>query len=135
MSLSKELKYLYFFLQIQFVSSWPHAVRTVPPNHQPPSLGKPVRIRRTQSPAIQARLELENMADVYTWHHSHWCEYNFVEELKIMICKTLNLKKKNNQQSRQITHVTKSHKFFITKLLLIVLDRGMLTEYMHVFDL
>lgn len=76
----------------------------LPPNHQPPSLGKPVRIRRTQSPAIQARLELENMADVYTWHHSHWCEYNFVEELKIMyMLKDLQdtkLKKKPNKAGR-----------------------------------
>lgn len=71
-----------FFWQIQFVSSWPHAVRTVPSNHQPPSFGKPVRIRRTQSPAIQARHELENMADVHTWHNPNWCEYNFVEELR-----------------------------------------------------
>lgn len=29
----------------------------------------------------------------------------------------------------------KNHKIFINKLLLRVLDRGILTEYMHVFDL
>lgn len=37
---------------------------------------------------------MENMVDVYMWYYFNWCEYNFVEELKIMICKILNLKKK-----------------------------------------
>lgn len=74
----------------------------LPPNHQPPSLGKPVRIRRTQSPAIQARLELENMADVYTWHHSHWCEYNFVEELKNNDLQDTKLKKKTTNKAGRL---------------------------------
>lgn len=45
------------------------------------------------------------------------------------------LKKKNPTKQADYT-CNKNHKIFIyTKLLLRVLDRGMLTEYMHVFDL
>lgn len=44
------------------------------------------------------------------------------------------LKKKKPTKQAEYT-CNKNHKIFITKLLLRVLDRGILTEYMHVFDL
>lgn len=41
--------------------------------------------------------------------------------------------KKNPTKQADYT-CNKNHKIFITKLLLRVLDKGILTQYMHVFD-
>lgn len=47
---------------------------------------------------------MENMVDVYMWYYFYWCEYNFVEELKIMYMfkdlLDIKLKKKFNKVGR-----------------------------------
>lgn len=103
--------------QVQYVCSWSDSLGTVSTDHKSASVSKPVRLRRTQPSTLQARHELENMADVYTRHNPYRCKY-ILGIFNHIIWFTINF----HSDIYNILSVARLHKFIFNTFFAIVLE-------------